>query len=108
MTARAARPGDAHGRGSSATGTIAAAPAEQPGRSRGVFRARGHGRAVAAVQTMLARGVPHAILIGGPAGIGKTTLALDLAAGLLCAAPDLADRPCRACRGCRLVDRGIH
>jgi DNA polymerase-3 subunit delta' len=57
---------------------------------------------------MLARGVPHAILIGGPAGIGKTTLALDLAAGLLCDDPDPGARPCRACRGCRLVERDRH
>ncbi|HUQ78522.1 MAG TPA: hypothetical protein VM427_06600 [Patescibacteria group bacterium] len=51
---------------------------------------------------------PHALLIGGPSGIGKTTLALDLAAGLLCDDPDRSLRPCRACRGCRLVERGRH
>ena len=39
---------------------------------------------------------------GRPA-VGKTTLAMDLAAGLLCRAADPADRPCRACRACRLV-----
>jgi DNA polymerase III delta' subunit len=50
---------------------------------------------------------PHAVLFVGPDGVGKTTLALDLAAGLLCAAaPD--DRPCRACRACRLVANGDH
>jgi DNA polymerase-3 subunit delta' len=73
-----------------------------------VFRTRGHARAVETVRTMLRRGMPHAILIGGPGGIGKTTLAIDLAAGLLCLDPDPAARPCRSCRGCRLVDRGIH
>ena len=51
---------------------------------------------------------PHAVLLSGPGGIGKTTLALDLAAGLLCAADDRTQRPCRACRGCRMVAHGGH
>lgn len=75
---------------------------------RAVFRTRGHPRATEAIRTMIRGRAPHAILVGGPSGIGKTTLALDLAAGLLCDDPDPAARPCRDCRGCRLVDRGIH
>jgi DNA polymerase III delta' subunit len=71
-------------------------------------RTRGHGPALEAIGAMLRGGVPHAVLISGPAGVGKTTLALDLAAGLLCVAPDVAARPCRACRGCRLVASGDH
>jgi DNA polymerase-3 subunit delta' len=87
----------------------AGAPASLAGSERpGRFRTRGHDRAVEAVGAMLVRGVPHAILVGGPSGIGKTTLALDLAAGLLCDDPDPAARPCRACRGCRLVERERH
>ena len=74
----------------------------------GVMRTRGHDRAVESVRAMIRGRAPHALLIGGPAGIGKTTLALDLAAGLLCTDPDPDARPCRACRGCRLVDRGRH
>ena len=74
----------------------------------GVMRTRGHDRAVEAVRGMIRGRAPHALLIGGPAGIGKTTLALDLAAGLLCTDPDPDARPCRACRGCRLVERGRH
>jgi DNA polymerase-3 subunit delta' len=50
----------------------------------------------------------HAVLLLGPAGIGKTTLALDLAAGLLCTDADPGARPCRVCRACRLVDHGSH
>ena len=69
---------------------------------------RGHPAAAAAVQAMVAGRPPHAIVLAGAPGSGKTTLALDLAAGLLCDAPDPADRPCRECRGCRLVDRGTH
>jgi DNA polymerase-3 subunit delta' len=73
-----------------------------------VIRTRGHDQAVRAVRTMIVGRTPHALLISGPAGVGKTTLALDLAAGLLCDDPDPAARPCRACRACRLVDRGVH
>jgi DNA polymerase-3 subunit delta' len=57
---------------------------------------------------MVAGAPPHAILMAGPVGVGKTTLALDLAAGLLCTEGDPADRPCRACRACRMVEHGNH
>jgi len=72
------------------------------------FRTRGHDGASRLVRTMIAGRTLHALLISGPPGVGKTTLALDLAAGLLCDDPDPAARPCRACRACRLVDRGVH
>jgi DNA polymerase-3 subunit delta' len=72
------------------------------------LRTRGHDRATSLVRSMIAGRTPHALLISGPSGVGKTTLALDLAAGLLCEAADVTSRPCRACRACRLVDRGIH
>jgi hypothetical protein len=48
------------------------------------------------------------VLLIGPASSGKTTLALDLAAGLLCGDPVPAARPCRSCRGCRQVASGNH
>ena len=57
---------------------------------------------------MLLGRTPHAVLLVGPGSAGKTTLALDLAAGLLCLDPDPGARPCRACRGCRLVATGNH
>ena len=72
------------------------------------IRTRGHPAALTAVGAMIRGGAPGAILIVGPAGIGKTTLALDLAAGLLCTAADPADRPDGACRACRLVAHGSH
>ncbi len=71
-------------------------------------RTRGQPAALAAVGSMIRGGAPHAVLLVGPAGVGKTTLALDLAAGLLCTADDPADRPCGACRACRLVASGGH
>jgi len=69
---------------------------------------RGQPGALAAIATMVIGSVPHAVLLVGPASSGKTTLALDLAAALLCLDPDRAARPCRRCRGCRLVASGNH
>ena len=71
-------------------------------------RTRGQPAALGAVGSMIRGGAPHAVLLVGPAGVGKTTLALDLAAGLLCTADDPAARPCGACRACRLVASGGH
>jgi len=70
-------------------------------------RTRGQPAAVAAISRMIAR-PPHAVLLVGPDGVGKTTLALDLAAGLLCTAEPATVRPCRSCRACRLVEHGSH
>ena len=71
-------------------------------------RTRGQPAALAAVGSMIRGGAPHALLLVGPAGIGKTTLAMDLAAGLLCTANDPSARPCGACRACRLVASDAH
>jgi len=76
--------------------------------ARAGFRTRGQPGAVHAVSAMLASGMPHALLLVGPPGVGKATLAHDVAAGLLCIAPDPADRPCRACRACRAFEHGNH
>ena len=70
-------------------------------------RTRGHPGALAALTAMVAGPTPHAILLVGPAGVGKTTFAVDLAGGLLCTA-DVPDRPCGRCRACRLVGAGGH
>jgi len=72
------------------------------------FHTVGQPAAVAAVHAMLATHVPHAVLLVGPASVGKHQLALDLAAGLLCTGATGGDRPCRACRGCRMVEHGNH
>jgi DNA polymerase III delta' subunit len=72
------------------------------------FRTRGQLAAVSAVRAMLHTGMPHALLLAGPQGVGKATLAEDVAAALLCLDPDIAARPCRACRGCRAVEHGNH
>jgi DNA polymerase III subunit delta' len=69
---------------------------------------RGQPSALAAAESMLRGGMPHALLLVGLPSSGKTTLALDIAAALLCVDPDPAARPCRSCRGCRLVASGNH
>jgi len=93
-------------------------PAEAPPRVRpgprlrvpsaGRFATRGQPAAVAAMERMLRHGAPQALLLVGPGSVGKTTLALDLAAGILCHAGDPDARPCGACRSCRLIDAGAH
>jgi DNA polymerase III delta' subunit len=57
---------------------------------------------------MLRVGMPHALLLTGAPGVGKGTLAEDIAAALLCAAPEAASRPDRSCRACRAVEHGNH
>jgi DNA polymerase-3 subunit delta' len=72
------------------------------------FRTRGQPAAALAIGSMIRGLAPHAVVLVGPAGVGKTTLAEDLAAGLLCVAADPAERPCRTCRACRMVAHGNH
>jgi DNA polymerase-3 subunit delta' len=57
---------------------------------------------------MLAGHAPHAVLLTGPPSVGKRSLSGDLAAGLLCVGAIGEERPCRQCRGCRMVDHGNH
>lgn len=70
-------------------------------------RTRGQPAALGAIAAMIRGQAPHAILLVGPDGVGKTTLALDLAAGLLCEA-EQERRPCRACGACQMVGKDAH
>jgi DNA polymerase III subunit delta' len=73
------------------------------------WRTRGHPAALAMVaRAVAARTPPQSLLIVGPEGAGKTTLALDLAAGLLCGEDDPTERPCGRCSSCRKVAHGNH
>jgi len=51
---------------------------------------------------------PHALLIHGPAGIGKLALAEHYAQSLLCEAKDPRRAPCGECDGCRWFVAGSH
>src|SRR6185369_3543269 len=72
------------------------------------MRTRGQPGAVAATRAMLRSGIPHAVLFVGPPGVGKTTLALDVAVALLCVAPNPEARPDGTCRACHQVAHGNH
>jgi DNA polymerase-3 subunit delta' len=52
--------------------------------------------------------LPHALLLAGPAGMGKAAFALELAYGLLCDQPDQAGRACGGCKACHLLRAGTH
>jgi DNA polymerase-3 subunit delta' len=54
--------------------------------------------------------VAHAYLFTGPAGVGKSAIALDFAAALLCERfdSDSGQAPCRTCVQCQLVARLQH
>jgi DNA polymerase-3 subunit delta' len=51
---------------------------------------------------------PHALLISGPRGIGKRTLALNFARSLLCESPSAEGLACGTCASCRYVAAGQH
>ncbi len=44
--------------------------------------------------------LPHAMLLTGPAGVGKQQFAIDFAQSLLCESADSLSQPCGKCRAC--------
>lgn len=68
------------------------------------WQARAWAQAMAALD---AGRLPHALLVGGPAGLGKRALVRALARRLLCASPH-DGHACGQCRGCALVAAGTH
>ena len=73
-----------------------------------MWRTVGHGKAIAALSRSLAGGrLAHSYIFIGPARVGKTTLALDLARAANCLA-DAESRPCAACVQCERVAAELH
>jgi len=66
----------------------------------------GHERAVARLRAAAAR-TPHAVLVLGPAGVGKRAVADAFVARLLCATP-ADDDACGACAHCTRLAAGTH
>jgi DNA polymerase-3 subunit delta' len=67
----------------------------------------GHDRVKALLARALGRGrLPPALLLTGPEGIGKRTLALEVARGLICESGP--GEPCGRCRTCDRAGRGLH
>lgn len=64
------------------------------------------GNAALKAQLGAARRLPHALILSGPAGSGKHTLARALAQAFVCTGE--GERPCGRCRDCRLAAEGAH
>ncbi|MEO8346578.1 MAG: DNA polymerase III subunit delta' [Betaproteobacteria bacterium] len=65
---------------------------------------REHARAALSAQASW----PHALLLDGPRGIGKRTLALNLARALLCENPGSDGMACGVCASCHYLAAGQH
>ena len=69
----------------------------------------GHGEQLGVLRRLAVRGtLPHAFLITGPDGVGKSTFATLGAADLTCLEPGADGAACGLCRSCQLARAGTH
>jgi DNA polymerase-3 subunit delta' len=73
----------------------------------------GHRRLTGLLSRAVARDrLPPALLLAGPAGVGKRTTAIALAQAINCLNPRTADGlerdACGTCAACRRIERGVH
>ena len=61
-----------------------------------------------AIERVRANRLPHAILLAGPAGMGKRHFAKALAQALLCSNPSSQGEACGTCRDCLLFQADSH
>lgn len=93
---------------SPAKATLSAQAPPQMARGAGFDALIGQARIVAALRSAIARNrLPHALLLTGPSGIGKATLAGVLAQALNCTRSGPSDA-CGGCIPCLKVTRGLH
>ncbi|TVR43632.1 MAG: hypothetical protein EA402_09260 [Planctomycetota bacterium] len=70
---------------------------------------RGNAVTVGLLRRLLGSGhLSHALLLDGPVGCGKRTLALALAKTLLCHAPSPEAEACGRCPSCQALAGGVH
>jgi DNA polymerase-3 subunit delta' len=68
----------------------------------------GHERPIRLLKAMLTAGrLPHALLLVGPAGVGKRTMAVALAQAANCLNPAEGE-PCGVCKACDKIRRNVH
>ena len=73
----------------------------------------GHHRLLTLLSRAVARNtLPPALLLGGPAGVGKRRVALAIARAVNCLEPVVTNEfereACGKCASCRRIERGVH
>jgi len=69
----------------------------------------GHQKQKQFLRTIAEKGkIPHALLFYGQEQLGKKTLAIEFVKRLNCQEKDVSKRPCRVCRSCQSIQKGVH